>query len=82
MAELLEAPAHSWPGVMEAPWQPAAHSQQQVWYYVCVSICTTFAGIFLILRLYTKLRFIHSLDLPDCMYCPQAHNLSLICTQV
>ncbi|KAF2464557.1 uncharacterized protein BDR25DRAFT_95504 [Lindgomyces ingoldianus] len=65
VAALLEGPALPYPGGSDGTWQPTVHSRDQLWYYVCVSLCTAFSGIFIILRLYTKLRVVHKLDLSD-----------------
>jgi hypothetical protein len=42
-------------------------SPEQNWYYVCAVLCTTVSGIFVLLRLYTKVYVIRKIDLTDCM---------------
>ena len=41
-------------------------SEDQKWYYVGVVTCLVIAGIFVVLRFYTKLRIIRRTDLSDC----------------
>lgn len=66
------------PKLLEAPALPAPpdvvpnvtnRSDDQIWFYVCVALCGFFTSVFLILRLYTKLRIVSKLDLADCE-CP------------
>lgn len=45
-------------------------SDEQFWYYVYASFCTTISGIFLPLRLYIKLRIIRKVELIDCAIRP------------
>lgn len=61
---LLEGPALTPPnGVIPSV---TNRSDEQHWYYVCVSFCTVVPGVLLLLRLYTKLRIVRKVDLTDC----------------
>lgn len=41
-------------------------SPDQKWFYICVPLFTIIPGIFILLRLYTKLKIVRKLDLSDC----------------
>lgn len=41
-------------------------SEEQIWFFVCVSFCTVISGTFLLLRIYTKLYVVRQADLTDC----------------
>lgn len=43
-------------------------SEEQVWFFVCVSFCTVISGTFLLLRLYTKLCVVRQADPTDCSF--------------
>lgn len=64
--KLLEAPALLAPDNVIP--NVTNRSDDQIWFYVCISLCAIFAGIFLLLRLYTKLRIVAKLDIADCEY--------------
>lgn len=40
-------------------------SSDQNWFLIVAILCVTFAGIFLIVRVYTKLAIVRSLELAD-----------------
>ena len=42
------------------------HGPDQVWFLVTAVTCVVVPGLFLILRLYTKLAIVRSLELADC----------------
>lgn len=41
------------------------HSEEQSWYHFGAALCTAVSGIFLLLRLYTKLRIARQADFTD-----------------
>ncbi|KAL8914310.1 MAG: hypothetical protein Q9171_001030 [Xanthocarpia ochracea] len=60
---LLDGPAlQPPPGVVA---NVTNRSDEQFWYYVCISVCTVIPGNLLCLRFYTKLRIIRKVDLTD-----------------
>jgi hypothetical protein len=64
--DLLDGPAHKAPpGVIV---HLSRTSPEQKWYFICVPLFTVIPGIFLILRLYTKIKIIRKLDLTDCKH--------------
>jgi hypothetical protein len=67
---MREQPALPWPGGPNPTWEPKLHSPEQAWYYVCVTLCAVVSGVFIMLRLYTKLRIVRALDLSDCLFPP------------
>ena len=41
-------------------------SPDQKWYFICVPLFSIIPGMFIILRLYTKLKIVKKLDCADC----------------
>jgi len=58
---------------MRAPPGVAVHlttsSPEQKWYFICVPLFSIIPGIFIILRVYTKLKIVKKLDCADCKFC-------------
>ena len=64
LALLLEGPALNPPkGVIP---HITNRSTEQDRFYVCVALCTVIQAIFLLLRLYTKVRIVRKVDITDC----------------
>lgn len=42
------------------------NSNALVWYQVCAALCTIIPGIFVLLRLYTKIFIVRKTDVTDC----------------
>ena len=71
---LLDGPAlQPPPGVVA---NVTNRSDEQFWYYVCISVCTVIPGNLLCLRFYTKLRIIRKVDLTDCA--SESFQISLV----
>lgn len=69
MAEALQQPALETPSGVISQF-PTTHSDEQAWYYVCVTLSTVVPGTLLLLRLYTKLSIVRRVDLTDCSIPP------------
>jgi hypothetical protein len=91
IATMLERPALAPPGGLNPAWRPTVHSQEQTWYYVSAALCSVVPGVFVVLRLYTKLYFVRKLSLPDCActisltlasYCPDIRPVLIVLSLV
>ena len=64
MPDPLQLPALGTPpGVVSL--FPTTRSDEQAWYYVCVTLCTVVPGSLVLLRLYTKVRIVRKVDVID-----------------
>lgn len=66
MADVLLEPALSRPSGVISHF-PTTNSSEQAWFYVTGTLSAVIPGILLLLRLYTKWRVVHMLDLIDCL---------------
>lgn len=66
LEHILSEPAlHHPPGVISnLSWKEHAHEQK--WFYIVVTLCHCIPGIFLLLRLYTKIVVVRKLEFVDC----------------
>lgn len=64
MEKMLEGPAALPPlGVHQ---HVTNTSDMQIWFDICIGICISIAGLFTLMRLYTKLVILRMTDLSDC----------------
>lgn len=47
------------------------HSDQQKYFYVCITLATVVPGVLLLIRWYTKARLVRKIELSDCLNTPQ-----------
>ena len=69
MADPLQAPALQTPSCVISQF-PTTYSSEQAWFYVAATLSVVFPGTLLLLRLYTKIRIVRSVDLIDCATLP------------
>ena len=60
-----EAPAMQPPPGVEA--HVTNHSDEQKFFYLCITVATIVPGVLLLIRLYTKVRLVKKVELSDCL---------------
>lgn len=64
----LEEPAMQSPPGVEA--HLTNSSDEQKYFYFCITFATVVPGILLLIRLYTKARLVRKMELSDCLITP------------